>query len=180
MKIILISGKKRSGKDYFAKTLKGVIEKKGKTCEIYHFADTLKEILAVTLNINIDELEQFKNDNESIYFNNMKQIDFRTLLQRFGTDAMQSTFGKRVWSDITYKNLKNSDYILIPDFRFIHEYKENHITIRMTRSCDVYDNHLSETSLDDFKFDYYVNNDDYTVIEKSAETIFNSIQKEKS
>lgn len=165
MKIILISGKKRSGKDFFANLLKEKLNQHGKTCDIFHFADGIKDILSVTFNITNQELNHYKDLESEIYVNTengQKSIlNFRKLLQRFGTEAMQTFFGKDVWKNQVLKKIENSkcDYVLIPDFRFLHENITNATTILILGGKTV-DNHISENQLQNFKFDYIINNKD--------------------
>jgi hypothetical protein len=110
----------------------------------------------------------------------------RKILQRFGTDAMQSVFGKDIWASLMQTKINNDtehNVFIIPDFRFKHEYfKEpykkwyttdytNFVTIRVENSetvmLDDFQsdagaentlNHISEHDLDDFRFDIVLNN----------------------
>lgn len=180
LKIILISGKKRSGKDYFANILGSEITKHGKEFAVHHFADGMKRILAKTFNISVDYLNELKNnpETEACFNENM-----RTILQRFGTDAMQSEFGEDVWVqhlnyylEKKYRDYTDFDwsgnseekdiYIIIPDLRFeaetylrpyssiVHLVRVNNPNIKST------DNHPSEIALDNYKdFDTTVIND---------------------
>ena len=158
MKIILINGKKRSGKDHIANCLCKNLKDINKTCTILHFADALKEILAITFNITLEELDTYKNNETKLVFDE-KSLDFRQLLQRFGTDAMQSIFGKNVWRNYIEEKIKTlkCDYVLIPDFRFKHEYIENSFSIYVKGGISN-DSHISENELNDFKFDYIIDN----------------------
>jgi len=183
--IILINGKKRSGKDFSADILQDKLSSLGGADKI-SFATPLKQIIADTFNIPMEDLETFKNDVNGYgieckaYPNNQPEVtflytNFRTILQRFGTEGMKPVFGKSVWADITYKNSIESDskYIIIPDFRFYVEhdvfykpFKEGKIklvTLKIENSdVEVDDAHASEKELDDFHFDYIIDNTGYT------------------
>lgn len=153
-KIILINGKKRAGKDYVAKILK---EKLG-NCEIFHYADSMKQIIADTFEISLEELENFKNENVEITFNG-KRTSFRRVLQCFATEACKKIFGKDIWKQIVLNKMEksNAEYIIIPDFRFPEEYIEDSLTVKVLGG-DTNDTHISESALNDFKFDYIIDN----------------------
>ena len=129
--IIVISGAKRSGKDYSASLIKKELESIGKSVEIIHFADPLKQIIATSFDISLEKLDELKNESDRIKLNTALYgeytldtlTDFRILLQRFGSEAMKPVFGDDVWGDLARKSIdkSDSDYIIIPDFRFIKE-----------------------------------------------------------
>jgi hypothetical protein len=60
--IILIAGKKRSGKNYTAEMLQSMLLKKNISCETFSFAEPLKDIVAKTFLISQSELEDYKNN----------------------------------------------------------------------------------------------------------------------
>ena len=153
-KIILINGKKRAGKDYVAKILK---EKLG-NCEIFHYADSMKQIIADTFEISLEELENFKNENVEIIFNNRKTT-FRRILQCFATEAIKPVFGNNIWKRIVLEKIKetNVEYIIIPDFRFPEEYIAGSYTVKVLGGEQL-DSHISEHALNNFKFDYIIDN----------------------
>lgn len=176
-KIIAINGKKRSGKDYNAKLLKEKLEDNGYSVAIISFAYPIKDIIAKTFNISVDDVELYKNESDEygleikVYPNNqpsgvIKYIDMREILQRFGTEAMKPYFGKAVWANLTYNKIEEMgcDYSIIPDFRFPEEYRDDIITVKVKN--DVIDNsstdsHSSENSLNDFNFNYIIDNTGY-------------------
>jgi len=181
--IILIAGQKRAGKDYIAKIIKK--ETKGK---ILSFADTIKDIISVTFGITREELDLYKNQDfrygidifnlQNTYRYEVKTLSFREILQRFGTEAMKPIFGKNIWVKLVKKkiNKTNKNCFIIPDFRFLEEYKgikklknKNYkiITIKVINNNLVKnDNHSSENSLEDFKFDYVIDNTNYKLSKK--------------
>lgn len=182
MKLILVNGKKRSGKDYFAELLKFQLEKEGKVAAVMSFADPLKDIIADTFEISAEDLDEFKNAPESykidiptttpaIY----TETDFRKVLQRFGTEAMKKWFGEDVWVELLINRAQNSEaeYIIVPDFRFFSEAIPGAVTIKI-KNDDV-DNsgdvHRSETELDTFEFQHVIDNTGYRDISDDARFI---------
>lgn len=173
MKLILINGKKRSGKDFTASLIKQAIESRGSTCEILSFASPMKYIVSTIFGITEDQLDVFKNEKFPVYtqddVGDLDYLtDFRTVLQKFGTEAMKPVFGEDVWASILYRKAKesNADVVLVPDFRFLIEYLElPHITTLKIKHTEIEeackDTHASETELNDFEFDYYIDNTGY-------------------
>lgn len=171
--IVLIHGKKRAGKDYFAKILGSHLEVEGKTVKIMAFADPIKEILATSLSISVEELNRMKNEKSDIVeiddnYDQWVLTDTRRLIQNFGTEAMHTHFGKDVWVNMLKRNAQMSkvDYVLVPDFRFLHE-NISSTTIRIQNdeidnACD--DNHTSENELKDFEFKYTIDNTGYPLL----------------
>lgn len=160
-KVIMISGLARSGKDYIADKLCVSLGIKK-----YAFADTIKEILSKTFNISIEELDKMKNDEEFIIHTNGKKQTYRNIYQFFGTEAMQSVFGKYVWVNKLFEKVKNEDFFIISDLRFIHEYerivkiygKENVFTVNVISKNTKKMNHKSEKNMKGFDFDYVFDN----------------------
>src|SRR5574344_1601992 len=148
--IIGICGHKGSGKDYL-----GAILRKRTGFKIVHFADPLKEMIAFLLNISIDELNDLKtHEDQKICNTNM-----RSILQKFGTDIMQTQCGKDIW----IKQVLREDNIIIPDVRFKHEAdaisKRDRMLIKLLGGKA--DSHISETELDEIdnsKFDFFYDN----------------------
>jgi hypothetical protein len=178
--VILINGKKRHGKDFIASLLKNSLEAKGKSVEIISFADPMKQIIATMFGITEEELDEYKNDTMTyslqvvdLYDGTTEYVtNFRTLLQRFGNEAMKPMFGDLVWRNLLYSKTvcSEADYILVPDFRFYCEKIEEAITINVfNNSIPSSDKHTSETELENYEFDYYINNTDYGFRQEHAE-----------
>lgn len=133
--IYIITGKKQSGKDTISEIIYNEIKNNSsKSVEIIHFADKLKEILSIILDIPI---HFFNNDdlkkNLYIDFNDFSIIDcrhekkyipntahnLRSILQNTGT-YIEPYFGEDIWAKSIVKKtkelLKNSD-VIIPDLR---------------------------------------------------------------
>jgi len=165
VKTIILSGKSGSGKDMFALFLKQELDKVGKKTIIIHYADALKWLL-----------------KEYYNWNGEKDQHGRTLLQQVGTDKVR-TYAPDYWTAIVVGFLgaiapyNDFDVAIIPDARF-----ENEITLpqqlldvvtarieRTNSDGTPWENpaltkeqlqHPSETSLDDFGFDYIIHNDE--------------------
>ena len=174
-KLLLIAGKKRSGKDTTADFLIEALTLKGYTVDRYNFASPMKQILATTLDISLEELDMFKNDTT---------YPHRGYLQRLGTEAIKPLFGTTVWSKLAAEFISKSsaDFIVIPDFRFPEELSELHTykTINIeVNSKPLHDTHISENALNSFKFDYTVqNNSTLPVLQTVVEELANTLCKE--
>lgn len=178
--VILISGQKRSGKDYVSSIIKEYLEKKNIKTEIKGLADSLKQVISGTFDISLEQLDIYKNNPGEFPIlitqeeQTFKQIDFRYLLQRFGTEGVKPVFGDDIWAiTLLEKCLKSfndgTGVILVPDFRFLVEYETfkserlfdniNCKTIKiLNKNITNSDAHISENELNDFAFDFYIDN----------------------
>ena len=124
------------------------------------FANKLKQCLSVVLNTNT--VSQFE-DNE---FKKSKiewlGITVRELLQKFGT-AIRNEVCDDFWVKACLKDYDKNDNWIISDVRFKSEAKGikdlEGIIIRVNREGAGAGNHISEIDLDDYSFDYVINND---------------------
>lgn len=176
MKVILISGKARHGKDTFAQQFKKYAEENNKTVLIIKYGDLLKYVC-----------KQYFN------WNGEKDEEGRTLLQQVGTEILRKN-NPDVWVNCVIEMVKGFgdtyDFILIPDTRFPNEISVwdktdiDYITVRVNRydeDGNVYDNgltekqklHSSETALDDYIFDYVVSNYNFNI----APNLLNKVQE---
>lgn len=159
MNIICISGKARSGKDTVARLIKSRLEFEGHKTLIIHYADYLKFICKAYFD-----------------WNGEKDVEGRTLLQYVGTDVIRAN-NENFWVDNVINILKlfadEWEYVLIPDCRFPNEIERiketfyNVKTVRINRPeatldllTDTQKQHISETALDDYKFDYVIDNNE--------------------
>jgi hypothetical protein len=193
-KIILINGKKRAGKDYIGNIINEMVV----NSKVLRFADPMKEIIASTFDISLDELEMMKNESEEygleikVYPNNqpdsvLKYIDFRTILQRFCTEGMKPLFGDNVWADLCIKQALKNEVSIITDFRFYQEYEtaiEQDVKVYTINifndNLPEADEHASERDLKDknFKFDYYIDNTNQPDIYEDTKMIVERILKD--
>jgi len=178
-KLILLSGKKRTGKDTvadylvkqynfesraFANKLRGYayqflhyfLDYEGAPQVVYN--DTLKDI-PITNKCGLEI--QFKNE----------ALTPRKLLQYLGTDVFRDNFDSDFWVNKVITSLQNHDFVnnfVITDCRFPNEIDKvkdelenfyNITSIRIHRNTGLHDTHLSETALDDYTdFDYVIEN----------------------
>lgn len=154
MKVILLSAKARHGKDSVAEILKTLMEQDNKKVLICHYADLLKYICKTFFN-----------------WNGIKDDKGRTTLQYVGTDTIRKQ-NPDYWVNFISNFLKmfpnEFDYVLIPDCRFPNEIQKmiddgwNVMSVRVTRLdyksplTEEQQKHISETALDGYQFDYYI------------------------
>lgn len=96
-------------------------------------------------------------------------FEIRNQLQRLGTEAGRETLWDNIWVDAALTGVSTSDNIVVTDVRYRNEAdaikKRGGLVVRVNRSgngpaTDAFGNvHKSETALDNYKFDYTVNND---------------------
>jgi hypothetical protein len=151
--------------------LKEIMEQDGKKVLITHYADLLKY-----------ECKTFFD------WNGIKDDEGRTILQHVGTDVIRKQ-NPNYWVNFLCEFLSmfqdEWDYVLIPDCRF-----QNEIT-KMQTWFDTYSlrinridfesnltedqkNHISETALDDYDFDYVINTvSDLNVLRQSLVDLYN-------
>lgn len=155
MKVVLISGKAQSGKDTSANILKEIMERDNKKVLIAHYADLLKYICKTFFD-----------------WDGNKDENGRTLLQKVGTDTIRK-LNPDYWVNFLAEFISmfenEWDYIIIPDTRFPNEidlmkhYEYDVFSLRVNRIdfdsdlTDVQKEHLSETALDYYDFDYVIN-----------------------
>lgn len=157
MKIILISGKARHGKDTVANILRDNLENIGYRVQIVHYADLLKFICKT----------YFEWDGE-------KDEAGRNLLQYVGTDKIRgkdSCFFVNFIGDFLSVFDCEWDYVIIPDCRFHNEVSKlkewGFDTVHLKVIRPNYNNgltaeqraHPSETELDNVRPDIYIIND---------------------
>ena len=181
-KLILVSGKKRSGKDYSTSLLTGSLRSRGYSVEVKSFAEPMKHILSVIFGVSLGTIETAKNEphNFPIVMTQSNteanailfSTDMRQILQRFGSDAMKPIFGDDVWARLMdqYVQSSSADFIIVPDFRFLIEHIPSATTIRIKCNlAESADQHVSEIELDDFAFDYVLNNDNHQLTQQDLD-----------
>ena len=189
-KIILISGKAENGKTTLANILKEKLESYGNKVIITRYALYLKEIAKKYCN-----------------WDGNKDKAGRELLQKLGTDVIRQKLNKplfhvgRICEDIEITQ-DYYDYVIIDDVRYENEVyypitmfgKDEVYTIRVNRYdklngervpfinslTDEQKEHISETSLDNFSFDYCCTNltGDFEIIDFDAINIISELDAE--
>lgn len=158
MKVVGISGRKRSGKDHFADYL---VEHFG--FEKYPLAEPIKESAAEIFLFNDEQLYGDKKEEEDPYW----KVTPRKVLQEMGTNFFREEFDEEVWTTSLYHKLalELPRKVVIPDIRFPNEVKAVHrwngkvVRIDAYERLDNSDDHRSETALDGFdNFDWIMDN----------------------
>lgn len=183
MIVIMLSGKSGSGKDAVANQMETQFNQMGYNTLVIHFADLVKYYA----------IQYYKWDGE-------KDERGRNLLQGIGTHMMRN-YDPDYWALIVAEFIaaaKNDfDVVLIPDWRFLNEYdkvcdhNKNVFAIRINRynkDGSPYINpamteeqlkHISETQLDDFVFDWVIENrGSLEDLEESTKLVIEKIIKE--
>jgi len=201
MKVIALAGKKQSGKDTVFQLARDLFIKEGgaplvKTTNEQvvklnadislgvpvqsrigrvAFGDSIKHELSKITGFRVEHIEENKKD-------------FRSLLQVWGTDFRRKLCGDDYWlkkmAGIIEQSTNHYDVLFITDCRFGNEaafIKEmGGKIIRVERRVQVHnltdlpdlDPHSSETDLDDYDYDYVLNNDKTPDdLSKSVETM---------
>lgn len=183
--IIGISGKAQSGKDTVCKMIVYTIwyynySQRLQTFSLEHynntyekfgdvidftcwyktsFANKLKQCLSNILNVSISKFEDNEFKKSEVEW---LGITVRELLQKFGT-AIRNEVSDDFWVKACLNNLEKDDDYLITDVRFKSEAKGikdlEGIIVRVNREGAGAGNHISEIDLDDYSFDYVINND---------------------
>lgn len=180
--IIGISGKAQSGKDTVSKMIRYTIwyyniSQRLKPFGVDHytecynnssilskhwyhtsFANKLKRCLSELLRVNPKDFENIDFKNSQIKW---LGITVRELLQKFGT-AIRNEVCDDFWVKACLKDYEKWDNWIISDVRFKSEAKGikdlDGIILRVNREGAGAGNHISEIDLDDYQFDYVIDN----------------------
>lgn len=162
--------------------------------EIRKFAGKLKDIASHLTGIDIEDFEdqEFKKTNLSKEWwttcdEGYQPMTVRDFLQKLGTDALRNGLHDNVWVNALmadYKPDEDGDLPnwIITDTRFPNEAQaikdKGGIIIRVTRpGVEPINNHPSEVSLDNWKFDYtLVNKSDIFDLKQSVRDILKHIK----
>lgn len=171
--IILISGKKGSGKNTFTELL---VNRLAGKIEVYAMASLLKKVVSTITGCDIKRLEdgEFKNKLSPYtvdVYGQMKNLTYRECLLHFG--KMLRYDNNTIFCDDVKTKIRksDSDYFIVPDLRErieldkIYELGRNYeiptITIRITRDVkpDSTSNDKTEIDLDNYVgWDFNVDN----------------------
>lgn len=196
MTIIGLSGYARSGKDSVAEVL---VTNEG--YERRAFADTLRNsLLALNPTLMVGSgigggLEPWPLAAAvRVYgWEKLKSIapDSRAYLQRLGTEVGRNILGENIWVDATLPSQIASQFedIVVTDCRFPNEAaaikSRGGKLVRVTRpEVGPANDHPSEVGLDDYPFDYFLDNDgDLSDLVDEVQTMlqfFENIQRENT
>lgn len=156
MFLIGLTGKKRAGKDTFAKAAKELI---GDSVQTVSFASPIKEITKILFDLTDEEIE--KNKEKPILYD----VSPRVFMQQFGTELCRNLFGEDIWVDLLFNkiNKMNKEIIIITDVRFNNEAKRikknNGLIIQIEReNYHHHDFHISEKGIDPSFVDFIFEN----------------------
>ena len=166
--ILGLSGAKGSGKDTVAAYL---VKEHG--FERKAFADPLKKSVAALFDIPFSMVDQFKNmedvrvvvEDRHVPSKHYTDMDFRTFLQRYGTESHRDVFGESFWLDYTLpvQGFYPGREIVVSDVRFPNEVDRIHtlggwvVMIHRVSAYAEKDQHRSE--LLELKHDFEIYND---------------------
>lgn len=180
--LIVVSGKKGSGKDTFYTIASEYLHEKGiGKYENRKFATKLKQTASLLTGLPIHYF--YDRDLYSTYLPEWG-MTIREFQQKLGTDAMRFGLHKDCWVIALYSDYKQDLKWIVSDCRFKNEAdkstKLKGVLIRINRhSVDDGDDHYSEVDLDDYtNWDYVIENDgtyaDYVEnVKKVLDSIFN-------
>lgn len=131
----------------------------------YSFASKLKECLSALCNVPVSFFEDINFKNSKVQWLTLegKHPTIRELLQKFGT-AIRNEVCSDFWVQAAFNNIKNIKHhtIVFTDVRFKSEAEaiknKGGVLVRINRKEAGAGNHISETELDDYKFDIVINN----------------------
>lgn len=161
--IIGLSGYAQSGKD----TIANYLVKNYGFVKI-SFADPIREAL-YKLNPYIRVMDMpptpLAMSVDHLGWEDLKRMspDTRELLQRLGTEVGRDMFGKDFWVNQAMLKAQEHDKVVFADVRFANEVeaiREAHGDVWRVSKPDVeaVNRHISETSLDDYKFSREIHN----------------------
>ena len=172
VRIIILSGKARSGKDIVADMI--VDYYKNKKVKKLSYAFYLKNY--------VRNISNWNNDLDKP----------RELLQTIGIDLIKNKIDNKLLINRVIEDIKVYSYfydiMVITDARLIDEIEDiknnfnDVITIRINRDIDNKlkeneKNHITETNLDNYKFDYVIDNNDCKILEKRVNEVLEGIDE---
>lgn len=187
MKLIGLTGLKRSGKDTMYNYIK---EKINQDVISLAFAKPLKDICKIVFDLSEEQLYgNLKEEEDERY-----GITPRVIMQKVGTELFRNKFSE-VFPELNYdkniwiktlenqlKKYKNTEKIIfITDVRFKNEYdlvkKHNGIIINIEREgLENKDSHISENELKNEEYDYKIKNENLEDYYKKIRELYNKIK----
>lgn len=190
--ILALNGRKRSGKN----TVAELIAERCENVEQVAYADKLKDSCAALFGIDRSELDRLKNaedvhlmladeDGADHFSFEMMTLNFRQIIQRYGTEAHRDIFGSDFWVRQTLDPIEDGPdkLIIITDCRFPNEAmavkERGGLVVRVLRhqTDDHGDEHSSEQNIDHL-VDHYINNSASLFnLEMHVENLLRSLEK---
>lgn len=132
------------------------------------FAEPMREAmrrLNPTVEINGNHIS-YVHALEHFGYEDLKKVagDVRPLMQRLGTEVGRNMFGENFWVDLALKHIPDGSKVVFTDVRFPNEAQAvkslGGEVWRISRpGTEPANAHISETALDDYKFDAVLVND---------------------
>lgn len=147
-------------------SLRCLVEKESEW-KIKKFAGPLKQVASILLGVPVERFEdrEFKKSCLGKEWGNMTVREF---LQNLGTNAIRDGLHRNSWINAMWANY-SGEKILVTDCRFTNEAESvrerGGIVVRLTRNGDEPATHVSETELDNYIFDYTIDNKNDTLSE---------------
>jgi ABC-type oligopeptide transport system ATPase subunit len=132
----------------------------GSDWRIRKYAYKLKQIASILIGIPIEKFEdhEFKKSELGPEWG----MTVRSFLQKLGTEAVRNGLHDHAWINALFADFTEDSKWIITDVRYPNEYEaikqRGGIMIRVNRGEQSKDAHISETALDEFKFDYVIDN----------------------
>jgi hypothetical protein len=192
--IIAISGKIGSGKS----TVGDIFEKQG--FQLDSFAKSVKDICSILFGYDRNKIDgstpadRLWREKVDKNHTNLMEKDFtpRDAMVLVGTEFGRNMIHPNIWIETLFNRYDKNTDLLITDLRFPNEYEEikkrGGIVIRINRpnltkltnlnSVNNDSNHISECALDNYNFDYVINNNTTLYdLEIKVLNIINEIKK---
>lgn len=158
-KLIVLSGKKRVGKDTVANLFNEYTQRK---YALRAFADPVKEIVSQAVGTNSYMLDRYK-ENRLVAVNGIQSNLTIRELYRKTADFYKELLGEDIFAKLMLRRLtyEKCEFprVIITDMRFKVEYEQmeliDPIFIRVKRNMGNMDTHPSETDLDDMPDSYF-------------------------
>lgn len=152
--LILITGNAGAGKSTIAK----YIEDK------FHYKDFALGDNVKTLTYKLLTLFKIPINSVDDLYDIKTKPKYRSYLQQIGTECMRGTFGDDFWCEQLDKEIRNEDYAIVSDVRFISEYNyfkshyNNVHTIKVIRNGIQIMKHQSEQEINTIPADFELYN----------------------
>lgn len=176
-----LSGYARAGKDSVGQ----IILNLGRGWERMSFADPMREALyrlnpTITAGgvettlagaVNVFGWERLKSASAQV----------RPLMQRLGTEVGREMFGKNFWVDYALDNLPDGAMVVFTDVRFPNEADAikalgGEVWRVNRQGFGAANAHESETAMDDYEFDYVIDND--STLENLEDLVAHGLKKQ--
>lgn len=176
---VLVTGRKRSGKDTFARYLARQLG-----CTYHSISVYVHEALARLLNVDASTIDRLK-EKSCIKFKGRK-IPLRQLLQRLGTEVGRQMINPEVWLSMLEKDLDDLPYNVISGIRFHNEvafFEKKGITFvcEVEQEGQVFksDTHISEDGLPVELIDFQVRASSLSELEDEASRVAEVVRERR-